>query len=149
MSRKTQRTYTTSRSNPSWPRDVSNRNLTRAVANAFDYGFSPDVLEALWTPSSTSVRSISPEIEDRRTFRPDGAAKHTRSSRRSRIPLVAHDTRGIRSNFSVPVHVAFKAPRYVAVCVRRKQRREVLLAKGFGGGKHRKPKLNSYSNVRC
>lgn len=149
MSKKTRRTYTTQSVYRSGPRDVTNRNLTSAIARTWDYSASLDVLDVLWPPNQPAVRSISPEIEDRRTFAPDGRARSTRSSRRSRIPFIAHDLSSIRSNFSVPVHIGFKAPRYVAVCVRRKQRREVLMAKGKGGGRHRRPKRNNLSSVRC
>lgn len=43
----------------------------------------------------------------------------------------------------------FLVPAKTLVCVRRKQRREVLFAKGRGGGRHRKPRYNSFSAWRC
>lgn len=43
----------------------------------------------------------------------------------------------------------FAHPQEVAVCARRGIRREVLLAKGKGGAKHRRPRRNQWSNVKC
>lgn len=151
MSRKTRASSTTKRFYPSAPRDVFKRNTTfsqSAIASALDFASFDEVERALWSPSSTSIRSISPEIEDRRTWAPDRGPVSTRSSRRSRIPLQAFTPLYSR-NFDVPAHVAFKAPRYVAVCVRRRNRREVLLAKNQGGGGHRRPKRNALSDIRC
>lgn len=45
----------------------------------------------------------------------------------------------------------FTAPDQVAVCVRRKERREIIFASGNGGARrHRKkPKRNYFSDIRC
>lgn len=93
-------------------------------------------------------------IEDRRLFHPLGAFAPARSlDRRSRLivhpPNVNKSVR--RNDFRVPSAVGFDVPSRVAVCVRRKQRKEVLHAKRFtgrgsGGGKHRR---NYWSDVRC
>lgn len=45
--------------------------------------------------------------------------------------------------------LSFSLPQSVMVCVRRKQRREVLLALGRGGAKHKPPKWNEESHIRC
>lgn len=47
--------------------------------------------------------------------------------------------------------VSFHSPRKVMVCVRRKERREVLFAKGVGGSRQRKrkPKWSEYSSIAC
>lgn len=68
--------------------------------------------------------------------------------------------RGTKYVLSPPSHVLepsgsfaqylqFSMPRQVLVCVRRKQRREVLLALGRGGGRHKPPKWDEDSFVRC
>lgn len=43
----------------------------------------------------------------------------------------------------------FQEPRRVPVCVRRKERREVLFAKGKSGRGYRKPRWNERSYMRC
>lgn len=45
----------------------------------------------------------------------------------------------------------FESPRQVSICVRRKQRREVLFARNRagGGGRRKRPKFTEYSRVRC
>lgn len=50
---------------------------------------------------------------------------------------------------SLPSSVRFEAPKAVPICVRRKQRKEVLHALGKAGGRVRKPKQSIYSSVRC
>lgn len=45
--------------------------------------------------------------------------------------------------------LAFSNPKFTAICIRRKQRREVLLALGKGGGGKKRPRRNSFSQVRC
>lgn len=58
--------------------------------------------------------------------------------------------RGSRSPaFSSYVVHAFRAPARVAVCVRRRQRREVLLAKGRGGRGFKKPRWKERSHISC
>lgn len=45
---------------------------------------------------------------------------------------------------------AFQYPRQVMICVRRKIRKQVLFARGGAGSrKMKKPRRNSYSDVRC
>lgn len=46
-------------------------------------------------------------------------------------------------------HLSFILPRSVMVCVRRKQRREVLLALRRGGSGNRRPKWTEESYIRC
>lgn len=46
-------------------------------------------------------------------------------------------------------YLQFNLPRQVLVCVRRKQRREVLFALGKGGGKHKRPEWSEDSYIRC
>lgn len=45
--------------------------------------------------------------------------------------------------------IAFKTPRNVPICVKRKQRKEIMHAKGVAGGKVKKPRQTYYSQVRC
>lgn len=82
------------------------------------------------------------QLEDRRTWYParyrpvaviPGARTSTRPNR-----LV----QGFRS-------LQFAYPPHVLICVRRRIRREVLLALGRGGAGHKKPRRNEYSDVHC
>lgn len=57
--------------------------------------------------------------------------------------------RSTRSNSAWSNRYGFVTPRSVAICIRRKVRRSVLLAAGRGGAHHTKRKRNSYSEVRC
>lgn len=99
-----------------------------------------------------SLSSLAP-IEDRRTFHPEQAFRPARSFSRANHVLVARPdrTRSGQVRLSVPVGVGFGDPRRVIICVRRRQRREVLHALGkTGRGKARRPPRRSYySDVRC
>ncbi|AXH77384.1 MAG: hypothetical protein [Microviridae sp.] len=50
---------------------------------------------------------------------------------------------------SVDPRVSFNRPPQVALCERRALRKEIILATGRGGGKHKKPKLNRWSSISC
>lgn len=50
---------------------------------------------------------------------------------------------------AVPRRVVVREPNVAALCVRRERRREVLFAKGKGGGRHRKPRRNENSDIQC
>lgn len=52
------------------------------------------------------------------------------------------------SFFSTPSRLLFDQPKRVVLCVRRKVRREVILAGGYGG-RQRRGKRNQFSKVRC
>lgn len=94
-----------------------------------------------------------PDVEDRRTFNPDGVFRPAKTIysggpagplRQGRIPTKKAKT-------YQPTTVAFEAPKAVAVCVRRKQRKEVIhaLRKAGRGARRRKPRRNFYSGVQC
>jgi hypothetical protein len=98
--------------------------------------------------NNSAVRSYLEEVEDRRSFHPDREVKprSTRSWRpRLAVPTAARSkprSYGLGS-------IAFKAGKKVAICIRRKMRRRALMAKGKGGGNHRRPRRNRYSNIWC
>lgn len=93
------------------------------------------------------AETLFDEIEDRRTFHPDdqfrqplNLAAAPADFRRSSSPA-----RTFQSD-----HARFDHPKSVLLCVRRKQRREVIFAKrkrkkGAGAKRRR----NYFSNVRC
>jgi len=96
-------------------------------------------------------------IEDRRQYHPEGPARPARSwsSARHRLVVTPQRRESVLADTytpTVPVGVSFEAPRRVAICVRRKQRREVLHAlmkTGRGSRHHRKPRKSYYSEVNC
>lgn len=100
-----------------------------------------------------AIRSPLVEVEDRRNWHPDGVAP-VRSSRRSAVRLEHRPTRSTAAVSSAraraPDFTWFAQPRHVLVCVRRKERREVLFAtRGRGKGSRTPKRRNAWSNVRC
>lgn len=82
-------------------------------------------------------------IEDRRLFPRQLAWPKARRLDGHVLARVAEKRRG-------PSLVqAFVAPRSVAICVRRKRRKEVLHARGVAGGRVRRGKRNQWLDVRC
>lgn len=87
-------------------------------------------------------------VEDRRTYHPD-VYRPVRSTRVPRHRLIVPARAQKAARPARLFSVGFRNPSELLVCVRRKVRREVLLAKGRGGGGHRRPRRNAYSDVRC
>lgn len=124
---------------------VTNVNATRSVRPVF---VSP-------------VSTFSPilALEDRRQFHPDGPFRLPAARYRSSTQLVpkgvAHGrpvSKGqIRPvlHYAPPQSIGFTRPSDVAICVRRKTRREVLFAIGAGGGRVRKGKRTYKSRFHC
>lgn len=95
------------------------------------------------------------ELEDRRTFSPE-IARPARGVRRdaTRLMVSPNVNKPVKATEmpTVPTGVQFADPRRVAICMRRKTRREVIFARGSGGGrkrKHRRAKWSEFSTVRC
>lgn len=122
------------------------------------------VLTPLVSPSNPY--SLLSEIEDRRNWHPDGevrpAASFSTPNHRLQYPEPKKTPRN-RDKFgqlrqarvrALPLssNVQFSDSRNVLICVRRKQRKEVMHALkkvGRGKGGRKKPRRNYYSNVRC
>lgn len=108
----------------------------------------PDL--SLVRPLSTVLR----ELEDRRTFHPDGGLRVPVAFRRSSAKLVASRVQKwpvVRTWNDIPVGVSFSVPFDVLRCVRRKVRKEVIHAlrlTGKGAGAKRR-RRDDFSNVRC
>lgn len=145
-----------SKSNPTRRRDTS------AIANQR----LPVSINRPTVTSSPTRFGFSPlrELEDRRSYHPDGRSRPARtfSSPGSRLTVVdrvfAPRTAGrIDASRSYSAlwsgtraSVAFANPSRTIICVRRQQRREVLHAlhktrSGRGGRSH----WSEYSNIRC
>lgn len=86
------------------------------------------------------------DFEDRRTFHPEGNYRDAR-------PLDNRFAINLITSHSTPVRkvsrTSFSFPQNVSVCVRRNQRREIILALGKGGGGHRPPRRNEQSEISC
>lgn len=94
---------------------------------------------------------VPPPQTDRRFYDPTRTVRrpHSLVSAATRIKAVDH---GLPVNKAFLGHrLAFSIPRLVALCVRRKTRKEVLhaLRKTGGGSGRRRPRRNFWSNVKC
>lgn len=98
---------------------------------------------------NNAVRSTLSDVEDRRTYYPAGRNFRPASSPRRHLVKI----KPVIGAIMHPLHVmAFEGSRAVAICVRRKVRREILHAlgkSGKGAKFNRKPKYNEHSKVRC
>lgn len=95
------------------------------------------------------VRTIGPPRISRKL-----SSVRSRSGRRLLSRLHLAGVRRISRRKSSPLSKALlrvSVPRNVAICVRRKERREVMFARGHGGSKKlsRRRRRNELSNVRC
>lgn len=97
-------------------------------------------------------REYVKSLEDRRTFHPAGKLNRPAAATpRSASRLTAYSSRAITVG-DVPDRIAFSLPQKVAICVRRKIRREVVHAlqlhrrHGSGSGRRRR---TPYSGIKC
>lgn len=82
-------------------------------------------------------------LHDRRQFHPDRPYQPA--------PAIKPASRKLIVNPYNPARIRFAVPPEVLTCVRRKQRKEVLFAKGVGGqrGRKRRPRFTPHSKVSC
>lgn len=94
-----------------------------------------------WTP----WRAPLSLLEDRRRYHPAGPLRRPLALPQRAAQVVVRRNR----SFRYPDVLRFEAPRRVVMCVRRKERREVIFAKrkfsGSGSPKHR----NYWSSISC
>lgn len=105
-----------------------------------------------------SVLTFSPILlEDRRTFHPDGQFRLPAARFRSDTRLVIKGGSNGRSKGKIrqvlynapPTAVGFARPTGVAICIRRKARRQVLFAAGVGGTRVKRGKRSYKSGFHC
>lgn len=141
------------------PKKGKRRRDVSTVANSPYRSGLPDREFTLLPDFFHSVRAPLTEVADRRLWSPepilDDLPRTPRqvSSIGPAQPVRKQARRAKRSSLSTamwarPV-MAFNTPELVSVCVRRKRRREVLLALGKGGGGKRRGRRNVFSKVRC
>lgn len=91
---------------------------------------------------------ILPQVSDLRRYNPMPAAP-ARSVMATPMGLALPQSAPGRQPKRLLSTVAFASPANTVICVRRKVRKEVILAKGKGGGRHRKPTRNQWSDISC
>lgn len=105
------------------------------------------------------------QVEDRRRFHPENknrpallktglpapvtVVNKARPKPKTRKQLAQVNRFGAVQPSQTKAVVAFAAPRETVVCVRRQSRKEVLFAKGKGGGGKRPPKRTWLSKISC
>ena len=95
------------------------------------------------------ARSVLRELEDRRAFHPLSDLRPVRALVRTARRLVPA-RKPTASRMSLPEKIGFAVPKKVVVCVRRKQRREVIHALRLRGKGASSPKRrNIWSDVKC
>ena len=142
-------------------RILSTSRRGRVVFTNSNTSETKGVLPLSWSPP-TSV-DFSPEIqltevEDRRTWNPEVTSPaRSISKTRHRLKVVnrqpsknADKFANLRNVSQTKAVVAFRTPAKVAICIRRKIRKEVLFATGKGGRVGQKrPRRNAYSSISC
>lgn len=89
------------------------------------------------------------QVEDRRQWHPEGPRRAPGARNRFAPRLVTPGWVPLGGDLPT-AKIGFADPLNVAVCVRRKQRREVLFAKHKAGRRgQRRPKRNWFSNIKC
>lgn len=108
-----------------------------------------DIFIPIARPSAAHIL----QLEDRRRFEPVDTFPRAQFHRSARLVVGdnVNKNKGKTRKSSVPSTIKFAVPQEVAVCVRRKQRREVLFAmRRTGKGSKRKDRRRTYfSDVSC
>lgn len=98
---------------------------------------------------SPAVRSILSEIEDGRSFSPQPDLERSVRTTKARVFTPQTRATGAASRPTRLSAISFEYPVRVIRCIRRKIRRQVILAKGKGGGRHKRPRRRASSNIWC
>lgn len=148
-----------------------------AQATGFANPLAPSALETylrLWPVSPLSPPAVDDTrrdwsappsdlglVEDRRRFYPGNAYTGWEPAKRlsgakpflQATPLRTPPRKSRPATVYSPSRVAFEVPRTVAICVRRKQRKQVLHALGLAGRKRiyrrRRARRTAYSSIGC
>lgn len=118
---------------------------------------SPSIARPVGLPRLSSRPVNLTLFEDRRTFHPAGpyrpAFSVPRISARVVVPRISARPGLVGAKARTPklYQLSFQVPAKVALCVRRKRRKEVLHAKGVAGSKKRMraPRRNYWSSISC
>lgn len=119
-----------------------NRRLGDATVNAFEPA-------PLHLASSRHYRALIAQMEDRRRFTFDPLSPPVAVRRSDRRVVVSASSAHGRSNFH---GLKFSVPERIALCAKRKIRKEVLFAfkfAGRGGAKRKAYRRNFWSSIGC
>lgn len=116
--------------------------------------FVPAPVSPAILPGSLRARMVA-SLEDRRQFYPGPRPPASVDRRSRRMVVAAPKAKNLTGRMDqwLSHRLAFALPENVAICAKRKIRREVLMAlkpfrrKGGGGGSKRR--RNEFSDVRC
>lgn len=138
-----------------------NKNTTRSD-DTFDISSDSELLRTFIqknTPAPSPKLHLNPpkfnltQWEDNRAYHPTPALNRPasavqRGNARLVIPAAKNPKASPRA--SLPSQIGFQAPKGVLLCVRRKQRREVLFAKRLRAkGAHSRKHRTRWSDVKC
>lgn len=130
-------------------RDVSN-TLSNLIATPRvpRYTFSVPTYHKIQIPDLLGPLK---QIEDRRTYYPGKFRPAGLISVGKRPRLIAKQNPAYKAPSQTKAIVAFAEPKKVAVCIRRKTRKEVLFATGKGGSrkKQKPPRKSEFSDISC
>lgn len=92
-------------------------------------------------------------LEDRRAFHPDGRYRAPAATPKAAARIIAKPARSAGGHYKFREYgspsIGFSRPSGVAICHKRKTRREVLFASGHSGSGNRKGKRNYTSKFHC
>lgn len=143
-------------------RDHSKTHTPISTRSVPRFALSPSVAPTNYRAILDQFRPVTlTEVEDRRTHHPLGSFRPPRtvSGVAARVGLAERTVpararpslinRKLRSQ--TKALVAFQEPNRVVMCIRRKQRRQVLHAKGIAGSRMRmrSPRKNAWSSISC
>lgn len=132
-------------------RDVKRSGATGTIGDAERRLFDDPLIERMFSkPLRLAEFRVVRSLEDRRTFHPAGPLRPAVSFPRDAARRVAKSSAVMSKRDDISSRVGFAVPERVAVCVRRKQRKEVLHAlRKTGSGVSRVRRRNIWSDVDC
>lgn len=108
------------------------------------------VRSPLIKPTTFDFLSKLTEVDDARTFSPEIARPARSILSRSATQLVApRKAQRVHGRTTVPHAVGFARPREVVICVRRKERREVIHALRKNGRGGKRARWSEWSHINC
>ena len=151
------------RSRPRWlARQLRDGNTIANPRVAVSYSAQPNIVIVPRAASRPTVLTSLTPVEDRRAYHPLGRARPAKQVSGVRSQFKAGLLPGFSFGSSSPSFslfsgakvsraggVAFKAPNRTVICIRRKRRKQVILALGHGGRVSRRRRNQHFSEVRC
>lgn len=129
-----------------WIRETVERDPLRSLERLV---LSPPPPPPLIIPEPpVASKALAPwtrQVEDRRSFHPLGPDRPLRTEGSTPVRSVASPKNQTRVMFKPEYGNA----QQVMLCVRRRIRREVIMAKHGGGASHRRKRRNQFSDIGC